>query len=190
MSYSSLKDFVSALEKNGELHRVKTFVDPVLEITEVADRITKSGGKALLFENTGTAFPLLINAFGSDKRIAMALGQTDLASAGPEIEEIFNLLTATQASPGRKLSALPKLFKVAGYMPSRVRGKGACHQVIHMDPDLGILPVLKCWPYDGGRFITLPMVHTYHPETLKPNVGMYRMQVLGERLRWHALAAA
>jgi 4-hydroxy-3-polyprenylbenzoate decarboxylase len=180
MSYSSLKDFVSALEKNGELHRVKTFVDPVLEIAEVADRITKSGGKALLFENTGTAFPLLINAFGSDKRIAMALGQSDLASAGPEIEEIFNLLTATQTSPGRKLSALPKLFKVAGYMPSRVRGKGACQQVIHMDPDLGILPVLKCWPYDGGRFITLPMVHTYHPETLKPNVGMYRMQVLGK----------
>jgi len=180
MSYSSLKDFVSALEKNGELHRVKTFVDPVLEIAEVADRITKSGGKALLFENTGTAFPLLINAFGSYKRIAMALGQTDLASAGPEIEEIFNLLTATQASPGRKLFALPKLFKVAGYMPSRVRGKGACQQVINMDPDLGILPVLKCWPYDGGRFITLPMVHTYHPETLKPNMGMYRMQVLGK----------
>lgn len=179
MAYSSLKDFVAALEKNGELQRIKTFVDPVLEIAEVTDRITKSGGKALLFENTGTAFPLLINAFGSDKRIALALGQTNLASAGSEIEEIFNLLI-TQASPGRKLSALPKLFKVAGYMPSRMRGKGACQQVIHMNPDLGILPVLKCWPYDGGRFLTLPMVHTYHPETLKSNVGMYRMQVLGK----------
>ena len=74
-------------------------------------------------------------------------------------------------------------------MPSRVRGKGACQQVIHTDPDLSILPVLKCWPHDGGRFITLPMVHTYHPETRKPNVGMYRMQVLGKDYHWNALAA-
>jgi 4-hydroxy-3-polyprenylbenzoate decarboxylase len=89
MAYSGLTDFISDLEKNGELHRIKTFVDPLLEITEVTDRITKAGGKALLFENNGTEFPLLINAFGSDKRISMALGKNDLSEAGNDIEEIY-----------------------------------------------------------------------------------------------------
>ncbi len=178
MAYSGLADFISDLEKNGELHRIRTFVDPLLEITEVTDRITKAGGKALLFENNGTHFPVLINAFGSDRRMAMALGKKELSDAGNDIEQIFNLVTKTPAGIFEKLLALPRLFKTAGYMPSRKKTKGACQQVIYKNPDLGVLPVLKCWPHDGGRFVTLPMVHTVNPFTGKPNVGMYRMQIL------------
>jgi 4-hydroxy-3-polyprenylbenzoate decarboxylase len=90
MPFSGLADFIALLEKNDELKRIRSFVDPVLEIAEVTDRITKSGGKALLFENTGTDFPLLINAFGSDKRMAMALGRNDPDEATKEIISIFN----------------------------------------------------------------------------------------------------
>ena len=178
MAYSGLTGFITALEKKDELLRIKTFTDPILEITEITDRITKSGGKALLFENTGTEFPVLINAFGSDERIAMAIGREDLDEVGVEIESIFKNISDNKVTIFKKLSALPALFKLAGYLPSRMMGKGTCQQVIHRIPDLGILPVLKCWPYDGGRFITLPMVHTKHPESGKTNVGMYRMQVL------------
>jgi 4-hydroxy-3-polyprenylbenzoate decarboxylase len=179
MAYAGLTDFITALEKKKELRRIKTFVDPVLEITEIADRVTKSGGgKALLFENNGTDFPVLINAFGSDIRMAMAMGRENLNEAGTEIESLFNNVTDNGGSFLKKLSTLPAIIKLAGILPSRLRKKGSCQQMIHRVPDLGILPVLKCWPYDGGRFITLPMVHTIHPETGKTNVGMYRMQVL------------
>ncbi|MBS1231229.1 MAG: menaquinone biosynthesis decarboxylase, partial [Bacteroidetes bacterium] len=181
MSYSGLADFVSDLEKNGEIHRIKEHVDPLLEITEITDRISKAGGKALLFENNGTRFPVLINAFGSDKRMSMALGKKDLSEAGDGIEEIFNLVTNTPAGFFDKFLALPRLYKIAGYLPERKRTKGRCQQVIYLTPDLTILPVLKCWPHDGGRFVTLPMVHTIHPLTGKPNVGMYRMQILNSK---------
>jgi 4-hydroxy-3-polyprenylbenzoate decarboxylase len=178
MAYSGLKDFITELERNNELHRIRTFVDPILEITEITDRVTKTGGKALLFENTGTDFPVLINLFGSDKRMAMAIGRTNLDDAGHELEKLFSNLTDTGAGFLKKISAVPSLMRLAGILPSRQRMKGSCQQVISRIPDLGILPVLKCWPYDGGRFITLPMVHTIHPETGKTNVGMYRMQIL------------
>jgi len=177
MPYSSLHDFIVDLEKRGELRRIKTFFDPLLEITEVTDRITKSGGKALLFENNGTSFPLLINAFGSAKRMAMALGKDDLAGAAKDIEDLFEILMQTRTTLSGKLSALPRIAGMAARMPARTNGKGLCQKVIHHEPDLGIFPVLKCWPHDGGRFITLPVVHTLHPETGKPNAGMYRMQI-------------
>lgn len=179
MAYSGLTDFITALEKKEELRRIKTFVDPMLEITEIADRVTKAhGGKALLFENNGTEFPVLINAFGSDARMAMAIGRKNLDEAGTEIEHLFNKATGNGGSFFKKLSNLPDLIKLAGLLPSRLRSKGSCQQVIHREPDLGILPVLKCWPHDGGRFVTLPVVHTIHPVTGKINAGMYRMQVL------------
>jgi len=178
MAYPGLINFINDLEKKNELLRISTFVDPVLEITEITDRVTKSSGKALLFENNGTDFPVLINAFGSDSRMAMAIGRTDLDDAGAEIENLFSRMTDNGGSILKKLASLPSLIRLAGILPSHLRRKGSCQQVIHMDPDLGILPVLKCWPYDGGRFITLPMVHTVNPETGKTNVGMYRMQVL------------
>jgi 4-hydroxy-3-polyprenylbenzoate decarboxylase len=178
MAYSGLAGFITCLENNSELHRIKIFVDPVLEITELTDRITKSGGKALLFENTGTSFPLLINAYGSDRRMALAIGRENLENIGEEIESLFNSFSDSGGTIFKKLAALPSLFRLAAIMPSRIRRRGSCQQVVLDYPDLGMLPVLKCWPHDGGRYITLPMVHTRHPDTGKTNVGMYRMQIL------------
>ena len=178
MAYSGLIGFITDLEKKNELRRIKVFVDPILEITEITDRVTKFGGKALLFENTGTEFAVLINAFGSYERMALAIGRKNLDEVGEELEIVFNTISDNRVTILKKLSALPALFKLAGFLPSRLKRKGTCQQVIHRIPDLGIFPVLKCWPHDGGRFITLPMVHTIHPETGKTNVGMYRMQVL------------
>ena len=178
MSYSGLTNFIKELEKKNELIRIKEFIDPVLEITEITDRVVKSGGKALLFENTGTAFPLLINAFGSDLRMSMAIGRDNLDDAGIEIENLFKNVSYNKETFFKKLSTLPSILKLARLFPSRIRRRGKCQQIIHWIPDLGILPVLKCWPHDGGRFITLPMVHTRHPETGSTNVGMYRMQIL------------
>ena len=178
MSYSGLTEFINELEKRNELLRIKQFIDPVLEITEITDRVTKSYGKALLFENTGTDFPVLINAFGSDLRMSLAIGRNNLDDAGAEIENLFNNASFGKTGLFKKLSAIPSLINLAGRLPSRMKRMGKCQQQIYKDPDLGILPVLKCWPYDGGRFITLPMVHTRHPETGSTNVGMYRMQIL------------
>lgn len=176
--YSGLSEFVTSLERENELIRIRAFADPVLEIAEIADRVVKSGGKALLFENNGTDFPLLINAFGSDRRMAMAMGRKSLDDAADETGRLFSELTVSRSSFREKLKSLPLLLRLRASMPSRTRGRGLCQQVIHRDPDLGMLPVLKCWPYDGGRFLTLPVVHTVHPLTGKTNAGMYRMQVL------------
>lgn len=182
MAYTGLTSFIDSLEKNNELVRIKAFVDPVLEIAEIADRVTKSGsGKALLFENTGTSFPMLINAFGSEKRMALATGGRDFSEAGTEIERILGGMTGSHEGFLKKISFIPELARIASFMPSRSQSKGACQDVIHNDPDLSALPVLKCWPHDGGRFITLPLVHTVHPLTGKNNLGMYRMQVLDKK---------
>jgi 4-hydroxy-3-polyprenylbenzoate decarboxylase len=179
MSYPGLRDFIHKLETDGELQRVKIFANPILEITEITDRVTKASGKALLFEDNGTSFPLLINAFGSEKRMSMALGRENLDEAGNEIEKIFTALSGKPGNLFKKVTELPDLIRLARLFPKRSPGwrRGKCQQVIHNDPDLGILPILKCWPHDGGRFITLPMVHTIHPVTGRTNVGMYRMQI-------------
>lgn len=181
MAYSGLADFIADLSENDELLRISSFVDPLLEIAEVTDRVSKRGGKALLFENTGTRFPLLINTFGSAKRMSMALGRSNISDAGEEMERLFSSLSESAGGFSGKLTGLMRLGKTAGYMPVKVKGRGVCQQIIMNDPDLGILPVLKCWPHDGGRFITLPMVHTIHPETGRTNVGMYRMQILNSK---------
>jgi len=180
MAYKSLNDFITDLEKIEELQRIKSFVNPILEISEITDRVTKTRGKALLFENNGTQFPVLINAFGSQKRMLMALSSKDLNETGKEIEKIFTSFSGTSGSIINKIARLPNLIKLSGFFPYKSSFKGRCQQVILRDPDLGVLPVLKCWPYDGNRFITLPMVHTIHPETANTNVGMYRMQILGK----------
>ena len=114
MPYSGLKDFISRLDRNGELHRIKVFVDPVLEIAEITDRITKRGGKALLFENNGTRFPLLINAFGSEERMLMALGMNDFSEAVDDIEKMITSVTDTPPDIMGKITALPGLFRIAG----------------------------------------------------------------------------
>ncbi|MGE5348058.1 MAG: menaquinone biosynthesis decarboxylase, partial [Actinomycetota bacterium] len=157
------------------------------EITEIADRLVKNGGKALLFERTGTEFPLLINAFASDSRMAAAIGRSSLDDAGEEIFSLVESLSRARGLSG-KLSRLPGMLRLLTLSPGRKRGRGECQEIVDMSPDLGKLPILKCWPHDGGRFITLPLVHTRHPETGRPNLGMYRMQVMGRDLsgmHWH-----
>jgi len=180
MAYSGLAGFITVLERHGELHRIKSFADPVLEITEITDRMAKSRGKALLFEDTGTPFPLLINAYGSEKRISLALGG-DPAATAAGIPGLLREFASAGTSFAGKITALPKLARLAGLLPSRSESGGRCRQVIIKDPDLSILPVLKCWPHDGGRYLTLPVVHTVHPETGSVNAGMYRMQVLDNK---------
>lgn len=188
MAYKNLPHFIDALEKAGELLRVKEFVDPRLEITEIADRYIKTNGPALLFENTGTGFPLLINALGSEKRMCLALGVTHLDQVAGEIEDLFKTLTSPKESLADKVMMLPKLGKIASWMPKTVSGKGECQQVVMQDPDITRLPVMTCWPEDGGPFITLPVINTLDPENGIRNVGMYRMQVFGPQLtgmHWH-----
>lgn len=190
MPYSSLHQFIKALEDNNELIRVKDYVNPELEITEIVDRFSKSenGGKALLFENNGTDFPVLINAFGSEKRMCIALGVNNLDEIGLGISNLFGELTEPKKSIIDKLRLLPTLSNVASWMPKTIKGKGLCQEVIHKNPDINRLPVLKCWPEDGGRFVTLPMVITKDPETGIRNVGMYRMQIFDKDLtgmHWH-----
>lgn len=190
MPYSSLHQFIKALEDNNELIRVKDYVNPELEITEIVDRFSKSenGGKALLFENNGTDFPVLINAFGSEKRMCIALGVNNLDEIGLGISNLFGELTEPKKSIIDKLRLLPTLSNVASWMPKTIKEKGLCQEVIHKNPDINRLPVLKCWPEDGGRFVTLPMVITKDPETGIRNVGMYRMQIFDKDLtgmHWH-----
>lgn len=188
MSNNTLAHFVSRLESAGELTRVKEFVSPKLEMTEITDRIVKNNGKALLFENNGTAFPVLINAFGSEKRMSMALGLKNLDEGGAEIDSLLKKLLSPEKSFIDKLTILPTLQKVSSWMPKIIRGKGSCQEIIMTNPDLSKLPVLTCWPEDGGPFITLPVVHTKDPDTGIRNVGMYRMQVFDPEstgMHWH-----
>lgn len=190
MAYRNQQEFINALEAAGELVRIKTFVDPRLEISEITDRISKSGngGKALLFENTGYDFPVLMNAYGSEKRMCMALGVNHLNDVAKEIEELFKLLASPKEGIIDKLKLLPKLGQFASWMPKVKSGRGECQQIIMKAPDITKLPVITCWPKDGGPFVTLPIIHTKDPITQSRNVGMYRMQIFGPTLtgmHWH-----
>ena len=186
MAYHSLQEFVQALEREGELKRIAYPVQAELEISEIADRVMKSGGPALLFENVvGKNIPVLINAFGSLKRMAMALGAADIEEIAREIDRLTRM--KPPGSLWDKLRMLPELARLAGAAPKVVK-KGACQEVIHREPDLGILPVLTCWPGDAGPFITLPTVISRDPATGNRNVGLYRMQVFDGRttgMHWH-----
>ncbi len=190
MAYKSLQEFIDVLDKAGELLRIKTFVDPVLEIAEITDRISKTSNrnKALLFENTGTQFPLLINSMGSEKRMCMALGVNELDDIIRNMESLFKKLATPKTGLIDKLALLPELNKFASWMPRVVKRKGECQEVIMEVPNLDLLPILKCWPQDGGRFITLPAIHTKDPVNGTRNIGMYRMQVFAPdltALHWH-----
>lgn len=190
MAYKSLQAFIDRLDKAGELVRIKTFVDPVLEIAEITDRVSKTPdrNKALLFENTGTDFPLLINGMGSEKRMCLALGVEHLDDVAKDIEGLFKMLSAPKNGLLEKLAMLPQLGKFASWMPKVVSGRGACQEVVMENPDLSKLPILMCWPKDGGRFVTLPAIHTKDPNNNIRNIGMYRMQVFAPdmtALHWH-----
>ena len=190
MAWKNQQHFIEALEKAGELIRIKTYVDPKLEMAEITDRVSKSGngGKALLFENTGYSFPVLMNAYGSEKRMCMALGVDHLDDVAKEIESLFKLLAAPKEGILDKLKLLPKLGQFASWMPKVKSGRGECQEVIMQQPDITKLPVITCWPKDGGPFVTLPVIHTKDPTTNSRNVGMYRMQIFGPTLtgmHWH-----
>jgi len=185
MAYTDLRDWIAALDRAGELRRIRTEADPILEITEIADRVSKSsgGGPALLFENI-KGYPgqkLLINQFGSARRMAMALE----VKALDEISDRLRMFMDVKSPQGLldKIKMLPMLADLGKFFPKTIdANKAACKEVIYRgDFSLVDFPVLKCWPQDGGRFITLPCVITRDPRTGKRNVGMYRMQIYDER---------
>ncbi|MBU2591086.1 MAG: menaquinone biosynthesis decarboxylase [Nitrospinae bacterium] len=190
MRYNSLGDFISLLETEGELVRIKEPVSPILEITEITDRVSKSagGGKALLFENVeGADFPLLINAYGSKKRINLALGGNIEEIAG-RISKLINM--PTPQTIGEKLSRLKTVLEIGSYTPKISKGKAPCQEVVAYGEDVNLLefPILQCWPGDAGRFITFPLVFTKSLKDGKRNVGMYRMQVYDKNstgMHWH-----
>ena len=171
-------------------------------MAEITDRVSKQpgGGKALLFENSGYEFPVLMNAYGSEKRMCMALGVEHLDDVAKQIDELFKLLASPKEGIIEKLKLLPKLNQFASWMPKVKNGRGECQEVIMLEkplstgtvgrglPDITKLPVITCWPKDGGPFVTLPIIHTKDPNTGTRNVGMYRMQVFGPTLtamHWH-----
>ena len=186
LAYRDLQQFIEVLEKAGELKRITAPVSPKLEITEITDRVTKAGGPALLFENVeGSPYPVLINAFGTLKRMQMALEVDDLDAIGGRIRELMTPPEVTGFWD--KLKALPRLAELGNFVP-RTASRGACQEVVEEDPDLTKLPVLTCWPQDGGPFITLPLVFTKDPVSGRRNIGMYRMQVFDRKttgMHWH-----
>jgi 4-hydroxy-3-polyprenylbenzoate decarboxylase len=176
-----LREWIALLEREGELARVGAEVDPHLEITEIVDRTVKAGGPALLFERPkGSSHPLLINQFGTERRMAMAFGVDRLDEVADRLSEILELQPPEGLAA--KVRGLKTLKSIADSRPRTVRS-GACQEVVLRgdEVDLGLLPVQTCWPGDGGPFITLPAVITRDPRNGQRNVGMYRVQVLDRR---------
>lgn len=175
MSLHNTREFITQLEKRGELRRITAEVDPVLEITEIADRVSKSYGPALLFERVkGSSYPLIINAFGSYPRMELALNCASLNDIAARIESLVKMSPPDGLRD--KLRTLFTLKEVSGYFPKKVK-KAPCQEVVH-EPGSGLLdllPIITCWPHDGGPFITLPLVITKDPDTGIQNMGMYRM---------------
>ena len=180
MNFKDLRDFISFLEAKGELRRIATPVSADLEITEICDRTVKQGGPALLFENVeGYDIPVLINMYGTEQRMAWALGVEKLDDL---VQRVEGLLGMVQGGAPKgivdKLRMLGRLRELASFQSKIVRS-GPCQEVVHTgdDVDLFKYPIPKCWPMDGGRYITLPLVITKDPETGVQNFGMYRIQV-------------
>ena len=183
MKFRDIREFIAFLEQKGELCRISAPVDPQLEITEIADRMIKSGGPALLFENPqGYDIPVLINAFGKDNRIAWALGLDDIDQVAEKVQSILDLVQGPPGGIANKLRTLGQLANLASYRPRTVSNP-PCQDVVLQgdDVDLFKFPILQCWPMDGGPYITLPLVITRDPETGVQNYGIYRMQVYDRR---------
>lgn len=187
MAFRDLREFLEMLEKRGELKRITVPVSAKLEAAEIADRAIKAGGPALLFERvTGSSVPLAMNLFGTMERMCLALGVSSLDEIGDRMAEVIepeipsNLL--------EKLRMLPKLARLADFIPKTI-SSGPCQEVVEREnPSLAFLPVVTTWPGDGGPFLTLPLVFTKDPNTGRRNVGMYRMHVYDERttgMHWH-----
>ncbi|WP_105616684.1 menaquinone biosynthesis decarboxylase [Vallitalea okinawensis] len=185
MAYKDLQHFMEKLKKKELLDEIDAEVDSYLEITEIADRVSKDYGHALLFNNVkGSPYPVLINTMGTYERMNMSLGVDsldDIAHRIADLMDISNYITLTD-----KIKSIPKLYPLIKVFPKKVK-TGPCQEVIE-EPDLNQLPVLQCWPRDGGRYITLPLVFTKDPETGQQNIGMYRMQVYDHKttgMHWH-----
>jgi len=190
MGRSASDLFIDKLLNAGELRIINEHVSPALEITEITDRISKmpNGGDAILFRNTGTEFPVLINAFGSDKRLEIIFKNRSPKDISLEILNLVQTMTGPVSGMMSQLSRISGLRKLASWMPKKKNGRGICQEIVMESPDLSKLPILTCWPADGGPFITLPLVHTSDPETGIRNVGMYRLQVLSKNetgMHWH-----
>ncbi len=190
MAYKDLREFIADLESKGLLKRITQEVDAYLEITEITDRVSKMEGSrnvALLFENVkGYDMPVLMNAFGSYERMAMALGVEKLDDIADEIREILKLPYISLQNKMNLVSLIP-LAKKAINFPKYVKN-APCQEVVMEEPDLDRIPILTCWPKDGGPFVTLPLVFTKNPKTGKRNVGMYRLQKYDSRttgMHWH-----
>jgi len=175
---SDLRSWLDLLRREGELVEVDAEVDPYLEVTEIVDRTVKAGGPALLFRNLkGSEHPLLINQFGTERRMAMAFGAPNLDAVSQKLEDVLEM----QPPQGlmEKVRGLGKLKKLADSMPKRVGG-GPCQEIV-LEPNLDLLPIQHCWPGDPAPFITLPAVITKDPRNGTRNVGMYRMQKIDSR---------
>ncbi|MDI6655042.1 MAG: menaquinone biosynthesis decarboxylase, partial [Candidatus Hydrothermarchaeota archaeon] len=188
MAYSDLRDFIEVLEKKKLLRRIKTEVSPELEITQILDRISKSNSLALLFENVkGYDIPVAANLFGSMERMKLALETENFESIGESLVEL--LKPDMPPSLLGKIKSAAKLKEVFSFPPKIVRD-APCKEVVLKgeEVDLNKFPILKCWPNDAGKFITLPLVFTKDPETGERNCGMYRMQVYDKAatgMHWH-----
>ena len=183
MKFNDLRDYIGFLEGKGQLRRVTAPVNWDLEITEIADRVVKGGGPALLFENVeGYSVPAVINLFTTDQRMAWALGVEDLDELAGRVRELLQMAQGAPDGLMDKLRMLGRLVRLGSYQPKTVRN-APCQQVVLSgdDVDLFRFPIMKCWPEDGGRYITLPLVITKHPETGVQNYGIYRMQVFDSR---------
>jgi 4-hydroxy-3-polyprenylbenzoate decarboxylase len=203
--FSDLRSFVEELDRSGQLVRVSAEVDPILEITEIADRVSKSpavgdakppafdpvhgrdGGIGLLFDNvTGSDIPLGINLFGSYERMRIALGCESFEQLAERVQQLVKPEMPTTLMA--KMKKLPDLVKLAGYTPKVVRN-GICQQIVKTDEaDLFELPVIQCWPDDGGRFITFAGIYTKDRDSGERNVGMYRVQLFEPKMtamHWH-----
>ncbi len=192
MAYTDLREFITELEKRNLLVRIKKPVDPELEISEITTRVSRTQrekGKALLFENVkGSVMPVVTNLFGSTERMKLALQTERFESIGENFLKILKMEMPTGIFG--KIHALSELKNIVSYFPKTVKSS-ACKEVVLRGDEVNLnkIPVLKLWPKDGGRFITLPMVFTKNPETGMKNCGMYRMQIYDEKttgMHWHA----
>src|SRR6266851_9681393 len=176
-----LREWIALLERKGELVRIAAEVDPHLEVTEIVDRTVRTGGPALLFEHPkGSSLPLLINQFGTERRMCLAFGVERLDDVAARLADVLEMQPPEGLAA--KVRGLKMLKSIADSRPKVVRHGASQEVVLRGDEvDLGRLPVQTCWPGDAGPFITLPAVITSDPRTGQRNVGMYRMQVLGPR---------
>ena len=183
MKYKDLREFISFLESKGELKRITAPVSCELEIAEVCDRVVKKGGPALLFENVeGYDIPVLINMYGTEQRMAWALGVEQLEDLVDRVLHLLGLMKGPPEGVIGKLRTLWQLKQMASYQP-KMLSSAPCQEVVLTgdEADLNKFPILKCWPLDAGRYITLPLVITKDPDTGTHNLGMYRIQVYDAR---------